>query len=275
MNKFDQITEALMCRLLLTFALLVVAGANAHAGDVQDLYSAQTIVTGTQEPERTRGFRAGLIDAIVKLTGDTRLADSEKLGPLLEKPHPLVEHFEYEDRMKGIPVHDEQGTRDRPHFLRMRFKPADMDKALADLGLRKWSKRPVLAVWLGVKTAVGDFVLAKTGDDGYVQRAVVVETSERRGIPVLLPEGDGAKPAVTFPDISADNLEKMKSASSAADAWLSGVLSITESGYWDIRWRLSWQDKSRVWTHQGVSFDAAIKDGLQTSALIFSGNAPM
>src|SRR5262245_24804101 len=235
MNNDDQNREALMCRLPLIFAFLVLAGANAHAFDAQDLYSAETIVTGTQEPERTRGFRAGLIDVIVKLTGYIRLAESNKFGPLLEKPHPLVEQFEYEDRMKGIPVHDEQGTRDRPHFLRIRFKAPEMDKALAELGLRKWSERPILAVWLGVKTAVGDYVLAKTGDDGYAQRAVIVETAARRGILVLLPDAEKAGSAVTFADVAAGNVEKMKAASQA-DAWLSGMLSITDSGYWDIKW---------------------------------------
>ncbi|MGB0085813.1 MAG: DUF2066 domain-containing protein [Rhodomicrobiaceae bacterium] len=265
-----------MCRLLLLVLTLVFTGWAAHAEEVKDLYRAQAIVTGTQEPERTRGFRVGLVDAVIKLTGDVRLGDSDKLKPLLEHPHPLIEHFEYEDRMKGIPVHDEQGTRERPFFLRMQFNAPEMDKALAGLGLHKWGPdRPLLAVWLGVKTAVGDFVLTKTGGDGYAQRIVITETSERRGIPVLLPDEDGGKLGVGFGDIAASNFEKIKGASAKADGWLCGVLSLTESGYWDISWRLFWQGKSHVWSKRNVTFDVALKDGLQTSALIFSGNTPM
>jgi len=264
-----------MYRLLLLLSLQVLVSAKAHADSIPDLYRTETVVTGTEEPERTRGFRVGLADVIVKLTGDVRLAQSETLAPLLEHPHPLVEQFEYEDRMKNLPVHDEQGTRQRPHFLRIRFKAAALDEALSRLGLAKWAdNRPVIAVWLGVKTAIGSFVVTTSGRD-YGQRVVIMETAQRGGIPVRLPEGDGSATAVTFDDIAADNFEKMADALKGADAWLSGDLALTESGYWDIRWRLRWKGQTHVWTKSGVSFDVAIKDGLQTAALTLSGNAAM
>jgi hypothetical protein len=263
-----------MSRSLLLFALLTLASAANSGGEpVRDLYNAQAIVTGTVEPERTRGFRLGLADVVVKLTGDIRLAEGDRLAPLLEKPHPLVEHFEYEDRMKNLPVRDEQGTRDRPHYLRMRFKAVEMDKALAALGLKKWSEdRPLLAVRVGVKTAVGDHVVTSSSEETYGQRAVITEVAQRRGIPIRLPD---AGTAVTFADIADDDAARIKTASAGADAWLSGVLAITDSGYWDITWRLHWKDRTRVWTVRNVSFDAAFKNGLQTAALIFSGNMEM
>jgi uncharacterized protein len=267
--------EAPMHRLLQLLSLLVLVSVSAHADPVPDLYRAETVVTGTEEPERTRGFRVGLTDVVVKLTGDVRLADGEKLKPLLESPHRLVEWFEYEDRMKNLPVRDEQGTRQRPHFLRMRFNAAELDKALSGLGLAKWADdRPRLAVWLGVKTAISSFIVTTTARD-YGQRVVIMETAQRRGIPVQLPEGDGNALGVTFDDVATDQFAKMQSASKGADAWLSGALTLTESGYWDITWRLHWKDKLHVWKNEGVSFDAALKDGLQTAALIFSGNMPM
>jgi uncharacterized protein len=266
--------EAPMYRLLALFALLAFINAKASADPVGELYRAETVVTGTEEPERTRGFRVGLVDVAVKLTGDVRLAENQKLAPLLEQPHRLVEHFEYEDRMKNIPVHDEQGTRERPHFLRIRFKMAELDKELANLGLSKWTDRPALAVWVGVKTARTAIVTA-SGMEAYGQRIVITETSQRRGIPILLPAEEGGKPAVSFDDIAADRVEKMMGASKEANAWLSGVLAVTDSGYWDITWHLNWRDQSHVWTIRGVSFDTALKEGLQTAALIFSGNMPM
>jgi hypothetical protein len=265
--------EAPMSRLLLLFSLLALAGATAQAEPVRDLYSAQAIVTGTVEPERTRGFRLGLTDVVVKLTGDVRLAEAGRLAALLEKPHPLVEHFEYEDRMKNLPVRDEQGTRERPHYLRMRFNAAEMDKALAGLGLKRWGEdRPLLAVWVGVKTAVGSFVVTTSGNETYGQRAVISEVAQRRGIPVRLPD---AGTAITFADIAGGDFAKIKDASAGADAWLSGVLSITDAGYWDMSWHLRWKGQERAWTVKNVSFDTAFKDGLQTSALIFSGNMGM
>jgi uncharacterized protein len=266
--------EVPMHRVLPLLFLLTLASvpASAEPVAVTDLYRAETIVTGTIEPERSRGFRVGLTDVVVKLTGDVRLADGDRLAPLLEKPQDLVEWFEYEDRMKDLPVRDEQGTRDRPHFLRMRFKAAELDKALAGLGLSKWAEvRPQLAVWLGVKTAISSFVVTTTARD-YGQRVVTLEASQRRGVPVWLPAEDSG---VTFEDIAAQKTDKLRSASPKADAWLSGALTLGESGYWDITWQLHWKDQMRSWEKKGVSFDAAIKDGVQTAALIFSGNAGM
>ena len=190
-----------------------------------------------EEPERTRGFRAGIVDAVIKLTGNSRLTGGDRLLQLLENPHRFIETFEYEDRMKGIPVHDEQGTRERPHYLRMRFKAPEMDAALKRLGLAKWpADRPMLGVWLGVRTAIGNYVLAATGPEGYGQRLVIVETAARRGLPVRLPGADGSATPVTF-DIAAGNVPKLRHESPAADALLSGVLSATPEGYWDIAWR--------------------------------------
>jgi hypothetical protein len=261
-------------RALAAVSLLVLTGTVARAVEVENLYGAQAIVTGTEEPERTRGFRAGLTDLVVKLTGDARLAESDRLRPLLESPQRFVDAFEYEDRMKGIPVHDEQGTRERPHFLRMRFKQSDVDAALAKLGLSKWpADRPLLAVWLGVRTAAGAYVLTALGAEGYGQRLVIVETAVRRGIPVLLPEA-GATATVAFDDVGAGNVSKMTDASPRADAMLSGVLSSVPDGYWDMEWRLTQRDRSRSWRLSKVSFDTALKNGLETSALILSGKAP-
>jgi hypothetical protein len=267
--------ETALRRLLLAVLALVSTGAAAYASELVDLYRAQAIVTGTAEPERTRGFRAGLVDLVVKLTGDARLADDERLRPLLEQPHRFIERFNYEDRLKGLPVHDEQGTRERPYYLRMRFKAQAIDDVLARLGLARWpAERPTLAVWLRIETAAGAYVLSASGPEGYGQRAAIVETAERRGVPIVLPEADGSSSAVSFDDIAANDTATLSLASPGADAVLAGVLSVTENGYWDITWRFAWRNQARSWTLREVSFDAAFKNGLEIAALIFSGHMP-
>lgn len=247
----------------LLLSLPFMAALGAHAEPVAGLYRAETVVTGTEEPERTRGFRVGLADVVVKRTGDIGLARDARLAALMERPHDLVETFEYEDRMKNLPVRDEQGTRQRPHFLRIAFKAAALDEALARLGIPLWGEdRPVVAVWLGVRTATGGFLLTRTGRD-FGQRIVLDETARRRGIPVRLPEEGG--PA-GFDAVAGDRVEAMERASSGADARLSGVLEATETGYWSIVWRPRWQERTHMWERTGVSFDVAIQEGLETTA---------
>src|SRR5262245_20655805 len=128
-------------------ALLLWAGAAfAQAPGItdDDLYKAETIVTGTGEPERLRGFKVGIEEAVIKLTGKASLAGSPRLEKIREQAAALVADYSYEDRMKGIPIHDEQGTRDRPHFLRIRFEKARMDAAIEAARLKKWAgERPL------------------------------------------------------------------------------------------------------------------------------------
>ena len=262
-----------MVRSTLVLLMLGIVGVFPGAAvELEDLYFAQTVVTGTEEPERTRGFQAGLLEVIVKVTGDSRLVESEAVATLLEDAGRFVQQFEYEDRMKGIPVHDEQGTRDRPHFLRIRFRPAEVDGALDELGLSKWpADRPAVAVWLGVETANGRYVLHASGPEGYGQRAALIEASRRNGVPVILPEGEGPGSAIVFDAIAMDDLNRLKPFSEGAEALLVGVLSLAEGGYWDIEWNFRWQQQDRAWRMEGVSFDTALNRGVQDAALILSG----
>jgi len=252
--------------------LILLAGLAARpsgAVEVRSLYEGQAVVTGTEEPERTRGFSAALVEVVVKLTGDARLAGDARIEALAEAPHPYVAAFGYEDRMKGIPVHDEQGTRERPYDLTVRFDPEKIDAALAGLGLRKWrADRPVLAVWLAVRTARGAYVLAASGDDGYGQRAVLTETARRRGQPLRLP---AAGDPVAVADVEAGAIQTFREAEPDAAAHLYGLLSTTPDGYWRIAWTLADADGAERWRLDDVTFDHALKDGLARAALRMSG----
>jgi len=251
--------------------LLTVAGAPAHAKVVRDLYRAQTVVTGTEEPERTRGFRDTLLTVVTKLTGNAKLANEPRILALAGTPHRLVETFEYEDRMKDIPVHDEQGTRERPHYLRVTFSKAAIDDALQRLGIKAWPPdRPVIAVWLGIDTPAGQFVLVDSGPAGYGQRAVITETAEKLGLPIELPGASHA--IVTFDDIAGIRVDAMRAAAPRAHGHLIGRLTVRTDGYWDIAWSLHAPNASKRWTLTHVTFDQALKQGLVNTTATLSGS---
>jgi hypothetical protein len=255
-------------------ALASVFSAPAVAVEGRGLYHAETLVTGTEQPERGRGFREGFKEVLTKLTGDARLGEGDTVRPFINRVEEFVEGYEYEDRMKGIPVHDEQGTRERPHFLRITYKREAVDRLLRDLGVAKWrSDRPRLAVWLGVKDAMHSYVLEASGDDGYGQRAVLNSASIRRGEPVVLPaKGANNETAVSYADIAAANLDRMRAASAryATDGVLYGTLTFDGQGYWNMDWSFQWNDVVRHWQLTGVTFDFALNVGLERAAGIFS-----
>ncbi|MGE0230367.1 MAG: DUF2066 domain-containing protein [Flavobacteriaceae bacterium] len=248
----------------IALVLVLLMPVRAAAEIVADLYQAKALVTGTEEPERSRGFRAALADVAVKITGDTALERDTRLEGLLARAPELVASYTYEDRMKGIPVHDEQGTRERPHILTVTFDTERLDAAIATLGYRRWSEdRPVVAVWLGIGAANGNYVLGSGGSAGYGQRAVLTESAARRGLPIRLPaEGQSA---ITYEDVAGRRPAVFRASPPEAAAHLLGTLIPGGDGYWTMEWTLRHAGQETLWRLRGVTFDQALKSGIDTT----------
>ncbi len=170
-----------------------------------ELYQAEVIVTGVREAERLRGFREGIKEIVGKLTGNYALDEGTALQPFLSHPADFIQEFTYEDRMKHLLVRDEQGTRDRPFYLRMTANSAKLSSALDRAGLKIWEDRPEIEVLLTVEDARGrmligaegealpgaaeflDYRIAQTHYDGYEQREVVKSVAAKHGLAIVLP----------------------------------------------------------------------------------------
>lgn len=250
--------------------VLLLPGWRSAAGQESnpaELYKAETIVTGTGEAERMRGFGVGAEEVLIKLTGWARLAGSERAQKVVARAPELVGDYSYEDRMKDIPIHDEQGTRDRPHYLRMRFDPARFDQALAEAGLRKWEgPRPTLAIWLGVQETRGRYILSADGEGGYGQREVLKEASKRRGIPIILPPD--AQKDIAYESIEKRDWHRLLNASQAlgANAVLFGTLEFDGNAYWNVRFVAAGDHAYAKWKLTGATFDKALKDAIDRVA---------
>src|SRR5579872_4705345 len=109
------------------------------------LYQAYEIVTGTDMRQRPWGFAQTLREVLVKVSGDTRLKNDPRTASLAERAADFVACFRYADQMADVPLHDEQGTYDRPYKLTVTFDPGKIDAALATLGDRPWrGTRPII-----------------------------------------------------------------------------------------------------------------------------------
>lgn len=257
--------------------LLALAGLPAARAEmVQGLYRAETIVTGTGRPERLRGFRITLTEVLVRRSGDPSLFTAPAIEPYLDHAADLVRDVEYEDRMKHLPIHDEQGTRDRPHFLRVAYDPEKVDAILEKLGVKPWHPdRPLVAVWLGIKDARSEYVLPADGDDGYSQRAALLQAAHQRGVPVALPAMDQAdREIVDYDAVVGNQAGRLDQASARyhADAVLSGSLTYDPRGWWKVDWALSPPEGAqRRWSLDQVTFDTAFRDGFDHVARILTG----
>ncbi|RRI00971.1 DUF2066 domain-containing protein [Mesorhizobium tamadayense] len=240
-----------------------------------ELYQAQTIVTGTGEPNREIGFKDCLEKVLVKVSGDQRLTQKPEMLALRDKAADFVQSFRYRDRLEGIPIHDEQGTHDRPHDLTCLYKPAVVDKLLAQLGSKPWhGERPTIAVFLTTEQGARHFVLTADEDRGKTMRESFANATGPLLIRITFPEAKQLA-ALDEKALSATDMARLDQLARKAGATraLAGsiVWSDKELG-WIADWRLADRGKTYQWQVRGVSFDEAFRVAVKGAAQILSGN---
>lgn len=249
----------------------------ARATDTNPLYQAHTIVTGQREPERLVGFGSCIEDVLIKVSGDPRLADDPRLAPMRTEAGHFVTAYRYHDRMSGIPLHDEQGTRDRPYDLFATFSQPGIDALLASLGEQPWrGPRPKLAVFLGVHQGKFAYVLTRDGEHGIDQHEALTATADRRGMMTVLPDtAFVADHHLTFPGLAVAGPLKGEEMARAigGDVPLSGSLVWdTKTSGWVADWRMTWHRRIWRWRILRVSFDQAFRSGIGGAEQILSGH---
>lgn len=256
--------------------LLALGSRICGAAEVEALYAAKTIVTGQTEPNRLRGFATCLEHVLIKVSGDPHVIAERRIARELKQASRLVEDFKYRDLLADLPIHDEQGTRDRPYELTVRFDPTAIDGLLREVGRTPWgATRPRVAVALYVEIGPTYYLLARDGERGRDQREALAAAAERFGVPIALPDQAAfaaldVKPA----KLTAAEMNRLDGAASAlgGDAALTGNLVWSDKALgWTAAWQLRARDKTHRWQIRGVNFDTAFRHAMSGALLILSG----
>ena len=260
--------------LSLAVALAFCTMAKARAAD--DLYRAQTVLTGQGEANRMIGFAACLEDVLIKISGALQLAGDPRLQPYKARARDFVTTYRYHDKMSGTPVRDEQGTRDRPYDLFVDFDEAKVNGILSELGLRPWRSRPVLGVFVAMEQGARIYPVTSDARQSDLQRDALLAAADKRGIKIVLPDDA----ALAHANLNADGLARMSPAALApvvaaggAEFVLIGHLRWDDADLgWATDWRFDWQGRPYRWQFRGVTFDEAFRRGIGGAAQILSGN---
>jgi hypothetical protein len=262
----------LIRRILLATATVAALAGQAAAAGQAELYTSKVIVTGQGEKNRQLGFRQCVPQMLVRVSGDQRLVHHAGLEAILENAGDHVAAFTYRDRLEGKPIHDEQGTYDRPHDLTCIFDPARADDLLAELGSRPWPlPRRGVIVFLHVQRDSGGYALAAEGDQSPYMRESLALAAEPLAVDVTLPPS-GILPALgnALPD--GDRLAMLAGGlGDAAPLAITLEWSDADLG-WIANFRMVDEKGLHDWSASGISFDEAFRIGLRGAAQILSGN---
>jgi hypothetical protein len=254
--------------------LFLVALAPSAVAAATDLYVGRTIVTGQGPESRARGFAACFEGVLAKVSGDPRLREDPRVDALAARAADHVAEFGFRDLMAGIPVHDEQGTRDRPYELTVRFREDAIEAALRALGRSPWPEpRPRVVMVLRVTSGATAYTLSADGGRGRDMRDALAAAAQQFGIEVTLPdsaEGQEMEPeAAVAGDTQFDDIVEPL----GADVALAGALVWDDTALgWASDWSLPHAGQVHEWHVEGVSFDSAFRNAIGGAAQILSGN---
>jgi hypothetical protein len=251
----------------LAAAAVALLAMPAQGNAASNLYQAVVVVTGQGEANRLAGFRECLGKVLIRVSGDPTVTADRRFAQLRRDGARYVAGFRYRDRLSGVPMHDEQGSYDRPHDLTCLYQAGTVDAILADLGRKPWlGARPRLAVLLSVERGGKRFMVTQGDAEGELIRQSFGAAADAMAMAVRFPPEnvDGSAP-----EGGAISLARKL----GADALLSGQLTWSDRARgWISDWRLDPGGGEHHWSVRGVSFDEAFRQAVGGSAQILSGN---
>lgn len=255
-----------------SLAMMLFHGT-AGADDLVDLYTSHAITTGTGEKNRKLGFRECLDRVLVRVSGDPRLSARPEVEALRTRGGDFVAAFSYRDRLAGRPIHDEQGTYDRPHDLTCHYDHQVLDRLLAELGSRPWlARRPTLTIFLDVER--NGKQLRVVGDDmrDLAMRESFALASDQLAMKVAFPTRSIAS-KLRPQDLKSPDRLTGAAKLSGGDMPLTGEMHWSDADLgWVAAWRLVHEGRTYDWTIRGVNFDEAFRVALRGSMQVLSGN---
>lgn len=236
-------------------ALLILA-AIAMPVSAGDLYSARVPVTGSDDAAALAGGLALALQTVVEqVTGDAALAASARFRPEYEAAARYATAYRFVDDPDG-------------QVLEASFEPSAVDRMLKRQGVKSWTERPTVLVWMAAPLAGTDQLLpADTGSDAWQDMDSALRA---RGYAMLRPLMDlEDQMRLAGADIVARRSSKVREASVRydPDAMISVYLSGSAEG-WQADWMLLSGELTRRWTTRGADQVATIETGVADSAVI-------
>jgi hypothetical protein len=266
--------------LTIAWCVFIVLWSGASIGQpvgLDDTYTTRAVVTGKDERNRPLGFELCFDDVLVKVSGDASILSDSRLEALAAVAGQYVSAFYYRDRFEGKPVHDEQGTYDRPHFLTCQFDPQKINGVLQMLGRKPWlGHRPRLVMLLRVRGRTNSGLLSRDGSFDPDMREALANAAQRYGLTVNLPSAAmlaGNQINIdTAESIPPDRLLRLAELCDS-ELPLVGDLRWSDAALgWVANWSLPVNGQRHRWSVSGVNYDEAFRNAVRGAARILSGS---
>ncbi|MFT4874994.1 MAG: hypothetical protein ACJARU_001162 [Congregibacter sp.] len=212
----------------------------AQAEIVDDIYKAGLVVDGRDARSLSAARRAGLVEVLVKASGNPQAPESPQVAAAIEDAQAYLLGYSYEEDAQGVLL------------LRLDYDEQAVQQLLRESGLRLWtSNRPLVLTWLVVSDASGRRFASV--DAAPEADSVLRESFLRRGVPLQTPLYDlSDASAITPGEAWRQSSSALMAASSRyrGTELLAGRVAQLSNGSWLGDWR--YLDNGR-WRSQSSS----------------------
>ena len=261
-----------MLRSLLVIVLFAVAILPAAAVEVTAVYTAQVALDEEEDDPRSAAYREALEIVLLRVSGSELAADPELIDLLFPNPASYVVQFRPGDE----------------ETLWVSFDGEAVENALRQAGQTIWdSDRPLTLVWLAVDWGEGEREIVGADDPEFVEDAArsidryrllrerVLDTAERRGLPIIFPllDTDDLQ-AVSFSDIWGGFDEPLLAASGRYEVDSILVGRIRPGSSQPDQWNYYFGGEERNWFGEPELAVNLLADELAAEFAV-SGSAPL
>jgi len=223
--------------------VLVIGGlfykGPAFAVKVTSLYQAELPVPAQTDDLKAQAIHDGLLQVLIKLSGDTEIGKNPNIEPSLERADYYVKELSY------LP----STTASSEYLLRIRYDAEDINRLLRKAGVAHWGEtRPLILVWLAVTNQQHATEIVASEMPGSLFQQMK-QQSNLYGLPVIFPMMDVADMSQISPsDVTTMAIPMLKEAAKryAPDALLIGIVEQGDTDY-KSRWQLILGHKKWQW----------------------------
>jgi hypothetical protein len=244
-------------RKLFSFAVSLVflsSAVRVPGMEVEDLYTAQVVVSGKEGPERRRGLERGLFKVLRKVSGELQIAENSTIKDALNDPGEYLQQYGY--RVQALSAQGAVSPETAEQLiLWTQFDPQAIDALLRKAGLPVWgSVRPSVLALIAVEEKGERRVIGADDTSGKIE--VLSQAASEWGLPLRFPLLDlQDQMQLSISDIWGGFQENILEAARRyqTEVVLVGRVYPLSDDLWEARWRLFVQDSTRDWVTRGAA----------------------
>jgi hypothetical protein len=243
--------------MILILSILSVA----WAAPVGDLYKLSIPVVDQSSENRDAAVAQGLAIILIKVSGNSHVAENTKIKKDLTNAADLVQQYSYE------PNTDTASSSQFPYLLDINFQATAVNNLLVKAKLFIWGDdRPLTIFWIADSSNGAVKLLSATDNNPLLN--LIEQNAQRRAIPVIFPVLDLTDlNQVSVNDVVAPSVNTLNQASTRYGSNAVAIVRVSQEGAtWKSLWTLALGNSVLNWSFTANNLDSVVQQGVDNIA---------